>query len=75
MAPSPKFHEYVYGTVPPLTIEVKETDWPVVGDVGVNEKSTDKATGEMVSVVVAEPDPALLVAVTVIVKMSAKVYA
>jgi len=65
----------MYGAVPPLTIEVKETDWPVVGEVGVNEKSTDKAAGEMVSVVVAEPDPALLLAVTVIVKMPAEVYA
>ena len=65
----------MYGAVPPLTIEVKETDWPVVGDVGVNEKSTDKAAGEMVSVVVADPDPAVLLAVTVIVKMPAEVYA
>jgi len=65
----------MYGALPPLTIEVKETDWPVLGEVVVNEKTTEKSAGEMVSVVVAEPDPALLLAVTVIVKMPAEVYA
>jgi len=35
----------VYGAVPPLTVDVKATDWPVVGDAGENEKSTDNLAG------------------------------
>ena len=41
----------------------------MVGDVGVNEKSTDSDGAVMDSVVVPDPDPALLVAVIVIVKL------
>lgn len=49
----------MYGCVPPLTVDVKLTDWPVVGDAGVNEKSTDKALTETVTVTDCEVDPVL----------------
>ena len=71
---SPKFHVNAYGVVPPLTVEVKATDRPVVGDAGVNEKLANKGAVVMVSVVVAEPGPALFVAVTLMVKLPAEAY-
>ena len=50
LVPSPKFHAYEYGVVPPLTVEVKVTLWLIVGEEGLKTKSAVNANGEIVIV-------------------------
>jgi len=45
--PSPKSHAYVYGVMPPVTVEVNCTVSPTAGLVGENVKSTDSAVVEI----------------------------
>jgi len=47
--PSPKFHEYEYGVVPPETVAVNVTCWLVLGDVGLNVKSAVSVSGVTVT--------------------------
>lgn len=69
MVPSPKFHEYEYGDVPPDVVAVNETGLPTVG-LALTVKLTARASGEIVTV--AEADALALlasVAVTLIVSV------
>ena len=54
VVPSPKFHAYEYGAVPPDTVAVKVTDWPVLGAAGMKLKSAVKASGVTVTEWVAD---------------------
>ena len=47
---SPKFHEKLYGVVPPLTVAVNVTDPPTVGEEGDHVKSAVSAAGAIVIV-------------------------
>jgi len=58
--PSPNSHAYMKGAVPPLTIEVKLTDWPTVGEEGEKVKST--ANGGLTEVMVMLTVVAVVVA-------------
>ncbi len=47
--PSPKLQEYEYGGVPPVALDVKVTDCPMLGLAGENAKLAPNEPGGMVS--------------------------
>ena len=75
--PSPKFHEYVYGPVPPDADPTNETPRGADPDVGFPLAEADRLETGLVTVITTEPVAVSLiesVAVRVAVKVPAPVY-